>query len=405
MERLGKHNYEAWLLDLAEGNLSSEQEQTLRLFLVTHPELDIDPDALELPHLSPDTEFLDNLETLKKEFNPNEELVLNFLEAQFAGSEKSKVESQITSQAELTQLLSDYSKTQLIPESIEFEWKSGLVKSPQETPASALIYHYFEKQLSPQQTARVTQALQSDAVMRAELAAYEATRLVADSSVVYPDKQSLLRKNKVVALFQFTAWRYAAASAAVLVLAFLVINRQTAVNTPGIATQVKTNKLQSPALNAVQAPIEMNHSNDALALAKSAAVKSTTNRPTDNHPVTTTTSGNTAVNIPSVELLFQEQKIDRSLAENNLSSEKNTAVADQPIVAETGTYYANYNELEISDDFSPLDVPSKKGALWHKAVDVARKINMMGFTAVNGAEESRTRHYRLSFNSISVEKK
>ena len=38
-ERIGPHNYEAWLLDQLEGQLTAEQERELEAFLIAHPQL------------------------------------------------------------------------------------------------------------------------------------------------------------------------------------------------------------------------------------------------------------------------------------------------------------------------------------------------------------------------------
>ena len=48
-ERIDHSNYEAWLLDRLEGNLTPAQEQELDAFLAAHPELD--PGLDELPTL------------------------------------------------------------------------------------------------------------------------------------------------------------------------------------------------------------------------------------------------------------------------------------------------------------------------------------------------------------------
>ncbi|MFN6115545.1 MAG: hypothetical protein ACK46C_06655 [Flavobacteriales bacterium] len=45
-ERIDHSNYEAWLLDRLEGNLTPAQEQELDAFLAAHPELDPGMDAL-----------------------------------------------------------------------------------------------------------------------------------------------------------------------------------------------------------------------------------------------------------------------------------------------------------------------------------------------------------------------
>lgn len=407
MDRLGKHNYEAWLLDLAEGNLTVEQEQTLRLFLLTHPELDVDPDSLDLPHLTPEIVASANFESLKKEFSANEELVLNFLEDQFTGNEKPVIEFQINNNQELSQLLRDFSKTRLSAGSEVYEWKAGLFKSTQEAPAAALVYSYFEQQLSPLETAAVEQAFANNAAMRAELSAYRSTQLQADKTLVYPDKQALRRNNKVIALFSFTSLRYAAAVAVVFLLAFLLINNQQTKPAPVLAKQNLQKTSSAIPLEIQQPAIESNSGEKPLALAKNNAVNSSVNTKSALSAAAKASVVPVPANLPVQDVIIPVQKPEQNqnLANNKLPDVNNTEVVNSSLLAETGTYYANYSDLEISDDFSPLDVPSKKGALWHKAVDVARKINKLGFTAVNGTEESRTRHYRLSFNSISVEKK
>jgi hypothetical protein len=46
MNRINFSNYEAWLLDYAEGNLSAEDTAELLLFMEQHPELQTDVDNL-----------------------------------------------------------------------------------------------------------------------------------------------------------------------------------------------------------------------------------------------------------------------------------------------------------------------------------------------------------------------
>ena len=41
MSQINIHNYEAYLLDFSEGNLTDELQMELELFLIQHPELDI----------------------------------------------------------------------------------------------------------------------------------------------------------------------------------------------------------------------------------------------------------------------------------------------------------------------------------------------------------------------------
>src|SRR5688572_1508165 len=54
MRLLDKHNYEEWLLDLAEGRLSSNELTQLTAFAQAHPELEISFDVYSLPVIEPD---------------------------------------------------------------------------------------------------------------------------------------------------------------------------------------------------------------------------------------------------------------------------------------------------------------------------------------------------------------
>ena len=59
------HNYEAYLLDLAEGNLSEEQQLELELFLIQHPELNYALDEQISTHLIPEEILFHSKSSLK----------------------------------------------------------------------------------------------------------------------------------------------------------------------------------------------------------------------------------------------------------------------------------------------------------------------------------------------------
>ena len=144
MSTIDKHNYEAWLLDAAEGRLSATAMAELQAFLQAHPELATTaPD--ELPVLEPET--------------------------------------------------------------IVFE--HALIKD------ETVCIEYVEGLLHPAQM----KAVENDATLSATLALYKATQLTADTTVVFPDKASLLKQPKVIPFFQPRILR---AAAAVLVIGCLV---------------------------------------------------------------------------------------------------------------------------------------------------------------------------------------
>lgn len=144
MSTINKHNYEAWLLDAAEGRLSAGDMAELQAFLQAHPELATTA-ADELPVLEPETIVFEN----------------------------------------------------------------ALIKD------ETVCIEYVEGLLHPAQM----KAVENDTALSATLALYKATQLTADTTVVFPDKDSLLKQPKVILFLQPRLLR---AAAAVLVIGCLV---------------------------------------------------------------------------------------------------------------------------------------------------------------------------------------
>ena len=66
MHKIDIHNYEAYLLDYSEGNLTGELQVELELFLIQHPELEINLDELSLVSLENEAASFSNKNSLKK---------------------------------------------------------------------------------------------------------------------------------------------------------------------------------------------------------------------------------------------------------------------------------------------------------------------------------------------------
>ncbi len=65
MSLITKNNYEAFLLDYIEGNLSPEMRAELMLFFENHPELKEDLDDFELVSTNPEEIIFKDKESLK----------------------------------------------------------------------------------------------------------------------------------------------------------------------------------------------------------------------------------------------------------------------------------------------------------------------------------------------------
>lgn len=160
MGRIDIHNYEAYLLDLSEGNLQEEFQIELELFLIQHPELNID-----LAELSP---------------------------------------------VSLDKDVTRYSE------------KNNLKKSESDLVSDAQFIAYIEQQLSLEERFHVEKSCDINPLLLKELALYKATIATADTSVVYSDKRELKRKPKVV-WFDFSFTHYAAAACILFLLGLFIV--------------------------------------------------------------------------------------------------------------------------------------------------------------------------------------
>lgn len=275
-------NYEAFLLDYLEGNLDDSAVLELKAFAINHPELEIDLEDADLPKIvdeelkfdfkselkkthtgiSPETlfDYLENTlpELKRKEVEDNllinkdlevelrllkktilsadlsesfpgktslykneEELILKdqvlaYFENQLSGSEKTNFEIQLKNNLDLQKELALYSRTRLKAD------PSVIFADKEALKKWALAY--FEGLLSGEEKSAFEVQLKSSEELQAELNAYTKTKLIVDAAVIYPDKEGLKKEARVVALFSFRT--VAAIAAAILLLAglFVVFN-------------------------------------------------------------------------------------------------------------------------------------------------------------------------------------
>lgn len=158
MSQITINNYEAFLLDHLEGNLSPELQAELLLFFETHPELREDLDEFELFTIVPESSSFDQKETLK--VDENHIGIINYEEAMIAE---------------------------------------------------------IEGENSPETSAELATFLQAHAKKGQELETYRKTRLLAPE-IIFNDKDSLKQKeDRVIPLY----WWYSAAAAVILALFLL----------------------------------------------------------------------------------------------------------------------------------------------------------------------------------------
>lgn len=171
MSEINLHNYEAYLLDFMEGNLSAEDAKALQDFLESHPEIDAD--------------------------------------------------------------IFDMEDVKLSPENISFENKASLKRDdnmPEISKQDALLIGLLENQLSKEEKIAAETLIRENADAAKDFELYKKTKLSANTAIIYQDKENLKRKTRIIPMF---AARYAAVAAVfvgILVTVFLNINTQPELN-------------------------------------------------------------------------------------------------------------------------------------------------------------------------------
>lgn len=204
--KINKDNYEAYLLDLYEGTCSAEDEALLRQFIQDHPELNIELD-FDLPRMNPDLKaFEDKLTINRSTANPElsiQELIIAVLEG-------------------------DASKEEQI-ELIELCQKSSLV-AKEKAHLERCYLHANAVQFAPKETLRDNLGDELTIEETNWAANHEGDHhnleidrkyFLGVPKVIYPHKADLKKREKVVAMW----WYSAAAVAAMFVFAAFIFQR------------------------------------------------------------------------------------------------------------------------------------------------------------------------------------
>ena len=400
---INKNNYEAFFLDYHEGNLSPQQVADLLLFVEQHPELREEFESFEnvtLDDLS--TISFDLKSSLKKEITleNREEYFIRSIENTLTPAEKNLLEAFIKQHPQFLKELELFQKT-IVPAdtTIVFENKEALQKST----ADDLLIASMEGLLTKQESIFLNQQLAVDAEMQHHYSLYKQTKLVADTTIVFENKEELKREERKIIPFYF--YVAAAASIALLIGMFFLYNSTTQEQTFADKTnETKTapveNNNSTAVIKNIQ-PIENNPSiKNQMAATTSSILK---NKRNNDSIVKTPINVNEqpilpiAVNIPDNKKEIEEEK---TLLANNEQNNKpnntteptnNDAIASiigksKTIGASTG--YLSLRELatekikEKTLDEETLAIQKKNGRVkrfsgWDFAQIVTRGISKL----------------------------
>jgi hypothetical protein len=223
MNRINFSNYEAWLLDYAEGNFRAEDTAELLLFLEQHPELQTDMDNLMEFTLSSDeiisANFKHRLHKDEAAFKERfESLCIAFYDKTITAEEKNELDSILKQNPHWTKEFIAFEHTYIKQESdLEFSAKSSLKKQFQpEGSFDDLAVKALEGLLSEREQLAFELNLDGDPSKQLQWKAFQKTVLPKEQ-IVFKEKASLYQQVDRAHVFPiWSRWITVAASLALL---------------------------------------------------------------------------------------------------------------------------------------------------------------------------------------------
>lgn len=410
MSKINSHNYEAFLVDYFDGNLSDVIITELKAFVIANPQLNIDLDEMDLPSFSEEGIEAGFKNDLKKTdtFLEDEELI-NYLENNLTEADKKIFEVKLVNDIALNNELKGYKKTILINEpALVFNEKAGLVKTDDDLILNNRALAYAEGQLEASGKLQFEAELKTNSTLQKEVSLFSKTKLEATTSIQFPDKGSLKKETKVIALFSFR--KLASMAAAILLLIGLAFVFNYYNSKPIISDQL-ANSIFNNANKVIDTIDSLN-----LAATKSKALiaNNVTNAAESKSP----SKGNRKdLYIAKTNTVVLNEKEVLPLANNLIENESKAVFANNNTskVDTTTTLLSNLNSttpkfskqnyliVEVAEEEEAVASTTVKKSFWKRAVDIAKQANKLGIKSLDG-EETPDKNYILSFNSFSVEK-
>lgn len=346
-------NYEAYLLDYMEGNLSKQDVALLQQFVVLHPELNIDLSELELVELDVTNETFENKNNLKKEIAPlvTDEDFVNYIENNLSAAEKNKIDTLASQHPSVKRDLNLFQKTILQPElNIVFENKSDLKKE------SKVIWLFSRQTLSM------------------------AAALLLLVTFVFMFRFFNVENNNGQELSEVK-----------------VLNNEN-------TNSVDSNKSNENKISNIESPVEIEKSakpeNTALA---------SVNREKSNHTATV----KNATNVSSPEVVISNNTLTAvpenttTIALTNHVTQENTNSTNNIPSTETKTKKAFIiTEQAFDEDEKVVAANTEKKGLFDRARKALKNLNNMGVKTLNATENVHgdTEEYTLSVGNFTVYK-
>jgi hypothetical protein len=263
---INKNNYEAFFLDYYEGKLSPNEVAELLLFIEQHPEVKEEFESFENITLEDFSIAFENKADLKKEITltNKDEYFIKAVEGTITETEKELLHHFLKQHPQLFYEFELYKKTKLHPElELVFDEKDTIKHFYSDV--DELLIASIENQLSIPELNLLQQQLQADTALKKEFNLYQQTKLLADTTIVFENKESLKRRaGFVVPLFV----RYASAAAILLLFGLFFLLNNKSVNEKQFAKneaekENKKNNVTTPVQENKALPFSKNENSSA----------------------------------------------------------------------------------------------------------------------------------------------
>ncbi len=241
---INRNNYEAFFLDYHEGNLAPQQVAELLLFIEQHPELKEEFESFEnfsLENFS-DISFGDT-SGLKKQITieNKNEYFIRAIENNLNPTEQQLVDLFLIQHPQYKTDFELFQKTKLTAD-LSVVFEDKDVLKDIAITTDYLLIASVEGLLTKQESSMLNHQLAVDAEMKQNYAVYQQTKVTADPAIVFENKEELKRKErKVIPLFYYVA----AAAAIILLFGLSVLFNNTNNNTPAVADKTADTKLKT----------------------------------------------------------------------------------------------------------------------------------------------------------------
>lgn len=245
MSRINLNNYEAWLLDYSEGNLSAEDIAELVLFMQVNPELEIDLNDMIFPAVAGDDKLrLEDKSFLYKGKNEVrlrfEELCIAYYDKAISQDEKSELDHILKQFPAFEKEFVAFGLSYLQPEyALEFDNKESLKKAFVAVGSfDDLAVKSIEGTINKNEELALSEMISNDDALSYQMKAFQISRLKPEV-IVFPEKEKLYHsKNRGGFVYGILA---VAASLAILftIVTFLNKDKSSERGIAGVETEME----------------------------------------------------------------------------------------------------------------------------------------------------------------------